>query len=108
MDSYLSYYVWLRNGLAAISYGLVVLLAFQDHWGPGLLSVCIPPYALLYTASSIESGVLRGLFFGIILVFAAEVHFLPEQAAMLAAGDAVNHLISNIDSLIVKASDSPI
>lgn len=108
LDSYLTYYLWLRNGLAALSYGLVVLLAFQDHWGPGLISLVIPPYTLLYTASSVESGILRGLFYGMIVVFVAEVYFLPDNAAILAAGDAVNELIETVDGLIVKASDSPI
>lgn len=108
LDSYLNYYLWLRNGLAAISYGLVVLLAFQDHWGPGLLSVMIPPYTLLYTASSVESNVLRGVFFGMVVVFSAELYFLTDHSAMLAAGEGISLLIEKTDALIVKASESPI
>lgn len=106
--SYLTYYLWIRNGLAAASYGFVVLLAFQDHWGPGLVNLLIPPYALLYTASSIESGILRGAFYAMVAVFAAEVHFMPDESGLLALGGAVTGLIENVDALIVKASDSPV
>lgn len=108
LESYFTYYVWLRNGLALAGYGLVVLLAFQDHWGPGFLCLLIPPYSFMYTASSVESGILRGVFFGMVLVFAAEVYFLPDHAALLSAGEMVGGLIQNVDGLILKASESPI
>ena len=108
LESYLTYYIWARNGLAIGSYGLVVLLAFQDHFGPGLVCLFIPPYALFYTATSIESGILRGVFYGMMLVMVAEVYFLPDHSALLAVAELVNALIRDVDGLILKASESPI
>lgn len=108
LDDYVTYYVWVRSGLALVAYGLVVMLAFQDHLGYGALCLVIPPYSLFYTAASVESGVLRGVFYAMVVAALTEVYFLPDHSALLAAGQVVNELIRDIDGLILKASESPI
>ena len=108
LDSYLTYYIWVRNLIGIAAYTLVVLLAFQDHVGPGALCLFIPPYTLLYTSSSVESGILRGAFYGIVIVFITEIYFLPEESLMLAFGYWLNEVIDDVDHLIIKAGESPI
>ena len=108
LESYLAYYMWARSGLALAAYAMVVVLAFKDHVGPGLICLFLPPYALVYSASSVESGLLRGILYGMVIVLIAEVYFLPEHAALLAAADLVDRMIDNVDGLIIKASESPI
>lgn len=108
LDSYLTYYIWVRNLLGIAAYTFVVLLAFQDHLGPGALCLFIPPYTLLYTSSSVESGILRGAFYGMVIVFISEIYFLPDESLMLTFGHWLNEVIGDVDSLIIKAGESPI
>ena len=108
LDSYLTYYVWARNILGSAVYTLVVLLAFQDHLGQGALSLFIPPYTLLYTSSSVESGILRGAFYGIVIVLISEIYFLSDESLLLAFGQWLSEVIDHVDGLIIKAGESPI
>ena len=108
LDSYLTYYIWVRNLLGIAAYTLVVLLAFQDHLGPGALCLFIPPYTLLYTSSSVKSGIVRGVFYGMVIVFLSEIYFLPNQSLLLAFGDWLSEIIGQVDGLIKKAGESPL
>ncbi len=107
-DQYTLFYVWGRNVIAIAAYLMIVLVAFQDGLGPGALCLAIPPYLLVYAGSSVESGILRGMIFGISLALIGEMFLLPEQSLFVAMGENMNEIIDTVDSLIVKASDSPI
>ena len=106
--TYTVYYTWGRNILTLLAYASVVLVAFQDSLGPGALCLLLPPYMLVYAGSSVESGVLRGLLFGITLTLVAETFLFPEQSLFVAMGGNMSELIDTVDGLIVKASDSPL
>lgn len=107
LAQYETAYFWARNLLAAGSYLLVVMLAFQDGLGPGALCVVIPPYSLFYASSSIESAWVRGIFFGTVLAMVTEVYFIPDTSLVMAGGQAFQQMVAWVDGLMVSASESP-
>lgn len=107
-SSMLTYYEWGRNGLALGAWLVVVLVAFQDGLGPGVLCLVLPPYSLFYVMACVESHVLRGVFYGILISLCAETYLLQDHSIVLAAGVGLKDFIEHVDGLIVRASESPI
>jgi hypothetical protein len=105
---YQTIYEWSRNIVALGSWLLVVLVAFQDGLGPGALCLFIPPYSLFYTMACVESALLRGVFYGILVSMVVETYLLQDHSIVLAMGTGMNAFIDHVDALMVKASDSPI
>lgn len=108
LDAYYVAYEWSRNLLIVGSYLMVVVVAFQDGLGPGALCLVIPPYTVFYATASVESAVIRGLFYGTVLALVAEVYFLPETSLAMVSGTVFSELVSWVDGLIVTASKPPI
>ncbi len=104
-DQFLSVYIWARSIFAAAAFILVVLIAYQDALAPGTMCLFIPPYTLFYTASSVESSLLRGLYFGMVVVLLTEIFFLPDESIVLAGGVMFGNMVEYVDGLIVAASD---
>lgn len=104
LSAYTNVYLWTRGLLAAGVYLLVVLVAFQDSLGSGSLCLFVPPYAVVYAGASVESHVLRGAFFAVLLALCTEVYFIRDQSMAMALAHNLNGLIETVDSLIVRAS----
>ncbi len=104
LGSYQSFYLWGRIALAAGAYLMVALVAFQDSAGVGSMCLFLPPYTIMYAGSSVESHVLRGVFFAVLVALCTEVYFIRDQALAMAMGNSINDLIRNVDNLIVRAS----
>lgn len=104
LGAYQSYYLWGRIALAAGAYLMVALVAFQDSTGTGSMCLFLPPYTIMYAGSSVESHVLRGVFFAVLVAFCTEVYFIRDQALAMAMGNSINDIIRNVDNLIVRAS----
>jgi hypothetical protein len=106
-SEYLMMYEWTRTGVVSLAYLLVLLIAFQDGPGPGLLCLVIPPYSVIYAMTSVESRLLQGVFFGALVGLFAEVYFLPDHSILLAAMQEFEQVVAWGDSMLSAASGSP-
>lgn len=104
LGAFQNYYLWGRIALALGVYLMVALVAFQDSAGTGSMCLFLPPYTVMYTSSNIESNVLRGAFFAVLVGLCTEVYFIRDQALATAMGSSISGLIQNVDNLIVRAS----
>lgn len=104
LSRYMNVYEWTRTLMAGGVYLLVVLVAFQDSLGAGGLCLFLPPYTVMYTGASVESHVLRGVFFAVLFALCTEVYFIRDQSLAMAMAGSINGLIQTVDNLIVRAS----
>jgi hypothetical protein len=107
-QSYMGEYAIARNVVAAAAYLFVVLAAFQEHIGPGAGCLLFPPYAIVYSMTSVESWLLRGVLYGMVIGLVTETYLLPDDALFMSASKEMNSFIDSVDTMMVRASDSPI
>ena len=107
-QGYLSEYAVARNVVIAAAYLFVVLAAFKEHIGPGAVCLFFPPYALVYSMTSVESWLLRGVLYGMVIGLITETYLLPNDALFMNASREMNSFIASVDTMMVRASDSPI
>ena len=107
-QGYLSEYAVARNVVIAAAYLFVVLAAFREHIGPGAVCLFFPPYALVYSMTSVESWLLRGVLYGMVIGLITETYLLPNDALFMNASREMNSFIDSVDIMMVRASDSPI
>jgi hypothetical protein len=104
-QGYLQYYLWARNILALGTIVLILVIAYHDAIGHGAVCLVFPPYMLWYAWTRLESYALRGLFFGIIAVLAAEVYYMPEYSVGLKIQEIAGNLVTTVDGLIERAAE---
>jgi len=107
-QGYMGEYATVRNVVAAAAYLFVVLAAFQEHIGPGAVCLLFPPYAIVYSMTSVESWLLRGVLYGMVIGLVSETYLLPNDALFMNASKEMNSFINSVDTMMVRASDSPI
>ncbi len=100
LRAYVPYYVAFRNALFVLVGLLVIHDAWQDSLSQGLLCVVIPPYLLLYAFASLESNIVRALFFSLIAGLGAEAWLLPQHSLIMAVGPGLHELIETVNGLI--------
>ena len=101
------YYPMTRDVSAAIASVLVILVAFQDGTGQGLLSLFVPFYILYYAFVRLDSYWIRGLFAAVYLALGTELYFMPSEARIVSAQKTVSQGIENVGRLVQRASDAP-
>ncbi len=108
LQNYMGEYSLARNIFFVATYLFVVLVAFQDRMGSGALCLLFPPYAIVYSITSVESWLLRGALYGVVIGLATEIYLLPESSLFMSAGKEINGVIDSVDAMIVRASGSPV
>jgi len=104
LEVYADMYMMVRNIAMAVAWLMIVYIAFQDEISRGVLSVVFPPYLMLYVTGQVESGWVRGLFFGVLLGVCAEAYLLPNSSLILGLGPAANDLIERVTHWINATS----
>lgn len=106
--SYLDLYVWGR-GIAVVGLFLYITFsAMHDNGWKGALCIVFPPYALFYGVSQVNSGLIRGVLYGLLFGLGTEAFMLPKQSLAIALGPAFNIVIDEVNSWIKLASKPPI
>jgi len=100
-------YETARSVMTAIGWLAVLVVAFQESGGQGMLCLLLPFYILYYAFVRMEYHLLRGWFLAICLALVAEVYFIPDRSALNAAQTATNDFIAKVGGLIHRASDAP-
>ena len=108
LQGYADMYRLVRNLLIVVAWLMIVYIAFQDEIARGLLSVVFPPYLMLYVTGQVESGWVRGLFFGVLLGVCAEAYLLPNSSLILGLGPAANDFIERVTHWINTISRRPV
>lgn len=96
LQVYAEMYIMVRNISIVVAWLMIVTIAFQDEIGRGLLSVVFPPYLMLYVTGQVESGWVRGFFFGVLLGVCAEAYLLPNTSLILGLGPSANDFIERV------------
>ena len=98
-------YLLTRLTLFSIIQLVIILLAFDDGLGQGILCLLLPFYFLYYIFVRYENLTLRGLFAAVYLAMATELYFIPEQALVTTIQQNINEFIVYVEHLIKRASD---
>ena len=98
-------YLLTRLILFAAVQLVVILLAFDDGLGQGILCLLLPFYFLYYIFVRMENVTLRGLFAAVYLGMATELYFIPSQALITVIQENINVFIVSVEHLIKRASD---
>lgn len=98
-------YLLTRLVLFSLIQLVVILLAFDDGLGQGILCLLLPFYFLYYIFVRMENLTLRGLFAAMYLAMATELYFIPSQALITVIQENINVFIVSVEHLIKRASD---
>lgn len=101
------YYPLTRDISVAIASLLVILVAFQDGTGQGLLSLFVPFYILYYAFVRLDSYWIRGLFAAVYLALGTELYFMPSEARIVTLQKEINTRIDSVGGLMKRASEPP-
>lgn len=98
-------YIISRLALISIIQLVVLLLAFDDGLGQGILCLLLPFYFLYYIFVRLENVTLRGLFAAVYLAMGTEMYFIYDQALVTVMQQNINVFIESVARLIQRASD---
>jgi len=101
------YYPITRDVAAAIVSILVIVVAFQDGTGQGLLCLLLPFYILYYAFVRLDSYWIRGLFAAVYLALGTELYFMPSEARIVNLQKEMNQRIESVNKLMQRASEPP-
>ena len=101
------YYPITRDVAAVLVSVLVMLVAFQDGTGQGLLCLFVPFYILYYAFVRLDSYWIRGLFTAVYLALGTELYFMPSEARLVNLQKEMNQGIESVNKLMQRASEPP-
>jgi hypothetical protein len=104
---YMQYYQIARLVSVGLVSLLVLIVAFEDGSGQGLLCLFAPLYILYYAFMRVEYYWLRGLFMAVVVAIGTEMYFMKDQAMATIAQTHVNNFIQLVSKQISRASESP-
>jgi hypothetical protein len=105
---YLPWYVMGRNVLLAGIVSWILVDAWRSSVGHGLTCMFFPPYILLYAIGQVESVLLRGLVFGLLIGLTGEAWLLPSQSLVLSLGPMFSSLVDQVNSWMAAAARPPV
>ena len=106
-QSFMQWYLMGRLGVWGFITLLVVIVAWEDSSGQGLMCIFVPFYIIYYAFIRVEYYWLRGLFLAVVVGMCAELYYLPKDAAFTRAQLSFNKFIVAVETQMDRASDSP-
>lgn len=100
----LEYFKWFRLAFLAVFMCVLVGTAFQQSPAHGVACVLCPPYTIVYALIFLDSPALRGLIYGIVAWFGAEVYYMNPHSFLTACRHTSNELIADVNGLIERSS----
>lgn len=91
--------------LAALGLGflLVVVDAFMEGQIPGFLALLFPPYLAYYALVRLDSFWRQGIFLAVVLMLAAEMYFMKNDALITHANRYIQKKIDYVSEQLDKA-----
>lgn len=108
LREYLPVYVWTRNLLLIAVCGWLVVDAWRASIWHGLACMVFPPYLLLYAISQVESVILRGLVFSLMIGLVGEAWMLPGDSLVLRLGPTCSAVVDQVNQWLDAAARAPI
>ena len=106
--AWFNFYFWGRYAVWGVVLLLVLMVAFEDGTGQGLLCLFAPLYILYYALVRVEYYWLRGMFMAVIVGMGAELYYLEDKAALTVAQHHVNEFINGVGTQIERVgAESP-
>ncbi len=99
------YYLW-RWGLLAVSALIVIVDAFREGAGHGLLCLCFPPYLVWYAMTRVESYWIQAVVGGALALLIADFFWLSNHSIVSITSKVVEQFIDGVGDVIHRAGEA--
>ncbi len=99
-------YSLVRLVALALAYLAVLIDAFREGQVPGFLALLFPPYLIYYAIAKLDSFWRQGVFFAVIVMLGAELHFMKDDAAVIHFNKFIKSKIDYVSDQLDKAGKS--
>jgi len=104
----LEIYRTVRLFALGLGYLIVLIDAFMESQVSGFLALLFPPYLIYYALVRLDSFWRQGLFMAVVLMLAAEMYFMKDDAIITHSNRFVQKKIDYVSEQLDKAGKSSV